>query len=413
VGGDDNVASEVRAVMACAESGRLRRVPFDEGANHREKGTFLLAIIEGGAAATSTDKKDSERRAVVTMAIGPDFDELAALSIPGQSAYARRLDADHLVLRRPVVRASSPFYEIFQIHRLFETYSRILYLDLDVLVRDDCPDLFALVPPASLGAFVESRLVDRSTEISHVQSLWPSLGWTDDYFNNGVLVAGRAHRELFAPSSDLPRDLRFADQTVMNYRAAAAGFPLHDLGFGLNYMPALLARGPLLRFLLNHIGHDLVLVPGLYLAFPEPENAQVLHCAGLPHWLKLRLARRTLARWAEGRSRAFSAGHRHLNRVFGGLVPQPAPDAVLESGDARPRLRHPSGKTRLLDDLELALWRGCDGRQTTAQLARAIRAIAPGLPVDTGRQAVHRGLHELLAAGFLTAVNQSQPPLTE
>ena len=138
-----------------------------------------------------------------------------------------------------------------------------------------------------------------------------------------------------------------------------------------------------------------------------------VHGASLPYCLKLRLARKTLAHWTRGPCRRFSAAHRRLNRVFGGLVAQPAPGVALEMRDARPLLRRPSGETRSLDDVALALWRGCDGRQTAAQLARAVRTHLPVLPDDSGPPSVRRGLHELLAAGFLTAVNQSEPLFAE
>jgi hypothetical protein len=412
VAGDDNVPSEVKAVLACSALGRLLRVPFNEGSGYRESGVFLLAIIDAGAQPQAGPPHD-ERRAVVSMAIGDKFDELAALSIPGQISYARRLNAEHIVLRRPLLGAHSPFFEIFQIHRLFDDYARILYLDLDVLVRDDCPDLFTLVPAHALGVFFESRLVDREAEIRYVQALWPALGWVGDYFNNGVLVAGRAHRELFAADGVFPRGLRFADQTVMNYRAVAAGTPMHDIGFGLNYMPAILPRGPLLRFLVNHTGHDIWPLRGLYQALPDPASAHMVHGAGLPYPLKVHLARKTLSLWARGRSPGFSAGHRLLNRVFCGLLPQPARDVVLELGYERPLLRQPSGTARPLDSVELALWRLCDGKSTAEQIARGVLAALPHHPPGSLRQSVRRGLHKLLDAGFLEAVNQVEPVFAE
>jgi hypothetical protein len=151
IGGDSNVPSEVAAVQECASLGRLLRIPFNEGSGYRQSGIFLLAVIESGVNTSNQIGPSFGKRAVVSMAIGDGFSEMAALSIPGQVAYARRLGAEHIVLREPLLGAHSPFYEIFQIHRLFQDYERILYLDIDVLVREDCPDMFAQVPAESLA----------------------------------------------------------------------------------------------------------------------------------------------------------------------------------------------------------------------------------------------------------------------
>jgi alpha-N-acetylglucosamine transferase len=127
--------------------------------------------LAGGDIKSETPER-TERRLVVTLAIDDAMADLAVLTLPGQRAYAQRLNAEHRILTQPRIGAGSPYYEIFRLYELLGDYDRVLYLDLDVLVRTDTPNLFDQVPPGFLGAFFESRLVDRSEPIRQIQDLW-------------------------------------------------------------------------------------------------------------------------------------------------------------------------------------------------------------------------------------------------
>lgn len=314
IGGDTNIPSEERSVRHCAAKGKLLQVPFHEGDGYRQQGVFLLAIIDAQAVRQSLGRQSSERRAVVTLAVEDWGGELAALTVPSQQAYAQRLGADYLVIRKPVIDSVAPFYEIFQLHDFFDTYDRILYLDLDVLVRNDCPDLFHIVPASDLGVFFESPLKDWGEEISQIQKEWRPLGWSRDYFNNGVMVMSRRHQVLFKPEFDLPRKVLYFDQTVINYLAQAHGLSFYDLGIEFNYMPILMWPSvwfnrfswQLRRLLPESILAKLTpisiaskLIPSLILTklIPKPRNAYLVHYAGFTYKEKRHLAAMDLARW--------------------------------------------------------------------------------------------------------------------
>jgi hypothetical protein len=314
VGGNANIPSEARSVRRCAEKGKLLQVPFSEGDGYRQHGIFLLAIIDAQACRQSLSKKSSERRAVVTLAVGDSLGELAALTVPSQQAYAQRLGADYLVIRKLVIDSVAPFYEIFQLHDFFDTYDRILYLDLDVLVRNDCPNLFHIVPASDLGVFFESPLKDWSEEISQIQKEWRPLGWSRDYFNNGVMVMSRRHQVLFKPEFELPRKVLYFNQTVINYLAQAHGLSFYDLGFEFNYMPILMWPSvwfnrfswQLRRLLpeailarLTPVSIASKLIPSLILTklIPKPRNAYMVHYAGFTYKDKRHLAAMDLAHW--------------------------------------------------------------------------------------------------------------------
>lgn len=91
---------------------------------------------------------------VLTIAVGPEHQRIAAVTHPSLRAYARRIGAEFLSIDDSTT--TTPHWEKCQLARLLETYDRILYLDTDLIVRDDCPNLFDVVPPAQLGAFNEA-----------------------------------------------------------------------------------------------------------------------------------------------------------------------------------------------------------------------------------------------------------------
>jgi hypothetical protein len=170
-------------------------------------------------------------RAVMTIASGPQVGEIASLTTPRLAAYARRLDADFISLNLP---SQFPHFEKFRLYDFLAMYDRMVFLDIDVIVNDSCPDLFALVSEEQFGAWLASRHT-RAFEpnIADVQQKLGDIGWSGDYFNSGVMVVSRAHRQVFARPFEYYDG--YADQTLINYRVQRAGLPIFDLGWRLNH----------------------------------------------------------------------------------------------------------------------------------------------------------------------------------
>ena len=137
-------------------------------------------------------------------------------------------------------------FEKNQIARLFDTYDRIVRLDADVIVTSQCPDLLALVPEDKVGAVYEDTGPKRQARrqlVLDAQKELGELGWREGYFNGGVVVVSRRHRELFTISDrdreSIPRwrhIRRSKEQTLLNHRVRAMGFAVHELDFKFNHM---------------------------------------------------------------------------------------------------------------------------------------------------------------------------------
>jgi hypothetical protein len=166
-------------------------------------------------------------RAVVTVAAGEYGRELFAVSGPAMKAYADRLGADLVVLDWPG-HPDWPMSSKYGVGAVLEHYERIVYLDADVLVPADAPDLFALTPDGKFGAVDESPHVPADAAVP-AEYRWvcrqqgAEPGPFAPYVNAGVFVCDRSHAPLLAPPSRPIPPLNLAEQHLLNARLKAAG----------------------------------------------------------------------------------------------------------------------------------------------------------------------------------------------
>jgi lipopolysaccharide biosynthesis glycosyltransferase len=164
-------------------------------------------------------------RAVVTICLGDEFQSVAQLTTPFMEAYANTVHADFIRIDRAERIGPTHHFEKYQLQQVLDSYDRILYVDADVLIARTAPDLFSLVPQDHFGAYLasaHSRCHDKA--IDQIQEALGRLVWTRDYFNSGVMLVGRAHRDVF----DLCHGvyLSFYEQTQLNYNVRKLRVPL-------------------------------------------------------------------------------------------------------------------------------------------------------------------------------------------
>ena len=159
---------------------------------------------------------------------------LAAVTVPTHAEYARRVGADQVTLGRRVY--GHPQYDKWQLADLFDRYDRVLFVDLDAVVRPDTPDLFAMVPPERFAG--ENELLTYPPQAGHVEAFARRLGVACPpvryYVNTGVFLASRVHRGLFRPPELVPADLPWPEQTHLNLRLLSERVPVHLLPQAFN-----------------------------------------------------------------------------------------------------------------------------------------------------------------------------------
>jgi glycosyltransferase involved in cell wall biosynthesis len=196
----------------------------------------LREVYEGVLGSSAPRKRRSKTLAVVSLAIGPQWQKLAELSRPGFLAYARRIGAEYHEITEDQFtdRPECRHFNKLQLAGFLNRYERVLYVDADILISPAAPDLFHIVPETHVGACLERDFSGKDLVGIRERPLggFPELGKAA--FNAGVLVVSRAHRDLFAPPaqplSHYARGKAFySDQAYLNARLSALRLPFFGL----------------------------------------------------------------------------------------------------------------------------------------------------------------------------------------
>ena len=169
------------------------------------------------------------------------------VSKPFFEHYCRRHHLEWIVIRERRLHRKPNFWkprlgihlEKFQMVDLFDQYERIAYIDSDVLIHPEAPDVFAQVDADEIGCVFEDigpEAWKRDEEWHRAESLLGPLHGSHRYFNAGVLVFGRTHKSLFNLDLGLPGG-RWPDQTFLNYHSRRLGMRIKELEKKFNFLP--------------------------------------------------------------------------------------------------------------------------------------------------------------------------------
>jgi len=135
-------------------------------------------------------------------------------------------------------------FEKNQVYDLFDKYDRILRLDWDIIITPHCPNVFEIVQEEKIGVVFEdigSRKKDRLNRIKMIQDQLGDLDWRSDYFNSGVVMASKQHREIYKTT---PEDVEIVlnlktpvskEQNYLNYKVRKFRFEIYELNYKYNH----------------------------------------------------------------------------------------------------------------------------------------------------------------------------------
>ena len=199
-----------------------------------------------------------EKLAVVTLNVGDSMKEIARLTYSFMRRYAAKIGATFIVMNQRLITAENELplhFEKYQLRYILELYDRVLFIDTDAFPAPDCPSLFDLVPEGKLGVYVVTpytQLHDDSMKMFLAKA--PHLQWDGHYFNSGVMVLSKPHRELF--NLEFGSGIAFGEQTQLNINRLWTGIKLHDIGFRYNHttVPANVSKDK--SYILHYPGTD-------------------------------------------------------------------------------------------------------------------------------------------------------------
>ena len=128
-------------------------------------------------------------KSVDTAPILPAFDELSEISISLARKYCNKIGAEHVLITEPFINFIHPTYERF---RLFEdpywtdNYDNILYIDSDVFIFDNAPNIFDLYSDNTTFKVCQ-----------HYQEFL--RGGAPQGFNAGVFMLNKISRDIMLP----------------------------------------------------------------------------------------------------------------------------------------------------------------------------------------------------------------------
>ena len=215
------------------------------------------------------------KTAVVTICSGSFFERLAVITHPTIEAYARRIGAEFIVWR-DFAGHTMPHYQKLELGKLLNDYDRVLFLDTDILVRDDTPDLFQLVPEDSLGMLEESKFVDRKVDtIQFMMAVGhDARTWDGKYYNSGVMVLSKRHQPLFVqPATEWDH---FKEQTFLNLMIARVKPKIFSLPYRFNrmyFMDWLYGEDRCDCYLIHYAGFNLLMSESEHLELAAADRA--------------------------------------------------------------------------------------------------------------------------------------------
>lgn len=176
---------------------------------------------------------------ILTISIGDYYKNISEFTLPSIQKYAEKINADFLNINEHNKFYITQKWNKFYIHELLNKYKRILYLDIDLIIREDCPNLFEIVPENKLGMFNEGRYVPRYEFLEQASEYYGEelKKWNGKFFNSGVMVISRIHKQLFK----LPQGIDFVetDQPYLNLRILNDKIEMFELDYKFNRMDIL------------------------------------------------------------------------------------------------------------------------------------------------------------------------------
>ncbi len=142
----------------------------------------------------------AEKTAIVTLAIGEFYHNMAEYTHPLMKAYANKVNAEFVSIEEPNISKKTELplkYEKFQIYDLLEDYDRLIFVDTDIIVNPEAPDLFLLCPYDKFSAVSEEAFSGAKLEKKITQQILGKVKWSIPYINTGVMVIPKRYRYIF------------------------------------------------------------------------------------------------------------------------------------------------------------------------------------------------------------------------
>lgn len=163
------------------------------------------------------DPKPTSDLLVLAVGTNKYYNELSIVR-PSHEHYAKKIGADY----RTIVNGTQQWQrDKIRAGKIVPFYKRTIFLDSDVVIKPDCPNMFDLVPVDKVGMHNDWKYIARH-EWLHKEKM-AILGHThNSCYNSGVVVCSRIANPWVDPGHDLP-DTHCAEQFWVEDQAYKIG----------------------------------------------------------------------------------------------------------------------------------------------------------------------------------------------
>lgn len=178
------------------------------------------------------------KRTLVIPVQGPIANREIQVTRPFFEAYCREVGIDLQIIDVPPT--APPSCVKASLRPIVEKYDRFAIAEPHMIVRHGCPDLFAIVPEARLGAMIEGRWTDRRQRCDELSGL---CGFStplpaERYINTDLLVMSRVHLPVLEALMRRPvGSYRLAAQDALNALLYLSDVPIYGLARDFNWVP--------------------------------------------------------------------------------------------------------------------------------------------------------------------------------
>lgn len=179
------------------------------------------------------------KTAIITIASGDFYKKMAEITHPTIKAYADKIGSDFIVMEESD-EFSMPHYLKLNLPKYLKLYDRIMYIDTDILVREDATSIFDEVPENKIGIFEEGQFLERHSSMIEflVHNKVDPKTWNKKYYNTGVIVLSKQHANILIKPIGEQQD-HFKEQSYINLLFCLFKPEIHNLHYKWNRMYAL------------------------------------------------------------------------------------------------------------------------------------------------------------------------------
>ena len=168
--------------------------------------------------------------------------EYTKYTLPVFEMWAKKWGADFKILDDITYNTSHGMwnYRTMVFHEWLDIYDQIIYMDSDIIINKNCPDLYNTVPFDTVGLVLEdkgSRRQDRLGRIRKIKSsLGPEISWSEHYLNAGFYIVSNMHKNIFTKVNGALWDGMGYDCNHYMFNIKKYGYKYIDLGYKFNHM---------------------------------------------------------------------------------------------------------------------------------------------------------------------------------